>query len=243
MKITFFGTSHGYPEPGRKCSCAMIKVGENRYFVDMGTDAIAPMTDLGVPYESVKAIFITHMHGDHTNGLVPFLDVCSWKFKDVDPAIYLPGDMETTVSAINGWLSCTGIKPRPFRYFGVQEGVLYDDSVLRVTAYRTKHASFSYAYLLEAEEKRVLFAGDLYSKVPMEDFPLRALEQPLDLAVCEAAHFDPNAYLTVFKPNDNIKRLCFNHYAPRHMDAVLSVEQTLSSIPVFHATDDMEVEI
>ncbi len=243
MKITFFGTSHGYPEQNRKCSCALAEVGENRYFVDMGTDAIAPMTDLGIPYESVKAIFITHMHGDHTNGLLPFLDVCSWKFKDVDPAVYLPGDMETTVSAINGWLGCTGIKPRPFRYFAVEEGLLYDDGVLRVTAYRTKHANFSYAYLLEAEGKRVLFSGDLYSKVPMEDFPYGALAQPLDLAICEAAHFDPNAYLKVFKPNENIKKLCFNHYASRWMDAILSVEETLSPMPTFHAVDGMELTV
>ena len=40
MKITFIGSSHGVPEAHRKCTCIMIEVGENVYFVDMGTSAI-----------------------------------------------------------------------------------------------------------------------------------------------------------------------------------------------------------
>ena len=36
MRIVFFGSSHGVPEPNRKCSSAMVSVGENNYFIDMG---------------------------------------------------------------------------------------------------------------------------------------------------------------------------------------------------------------
>lgn len=35
MKITFIGSSHGVPEPHRKCSCIMIEIGEQVYFIDM----------------------------------------------------------------------------------------------------------------------------------------------------------------------------------------------------------------
>ena len=87
----------------------------------------------------------------------------------------------------------------------------------------------------------MLFSGDLYSKVPMEDFPYDALEQPLDLAICEAAHFDATAYLQVFKPNENVKQLCFNHYSSRFVDTALSVVKAWPQMPVFLATDDMEI--
>jgi ribonuclease BN (tRNA processing enzyme) len=33
MKITFFGSSHGFPEPHRRCSSTLIEIGENRYFI------------------------------------------------------------------------------------------------------------------------------------------------------------------------------------------------------------------
>ena len=44
MKITFIGSSHGVPEPGRKCACFLLEAGENVYFVDMGTDGIQAHT-------------------------------------------------------------------------------------------------------------------------------------------------------------------------------------------------------
>ena len=94
MRITFFGSSHGVPEPNRKCSSAMVSVGENNYFIDMGVQVIDGLITRNIPITSVKGVFLTHMHGDHTNGLISFLDLCSWYFKDTDPAVYLPEPME-----------------------------------------------------------------------------------------------------------------------------------------------------
>ena len=75
MKIVFFGSSHGVPEPNRKCSSVMIEVSDNRYFIDMGTQSIEQLISRNIPIESVKAIFITHMHGDHSDGLISFIDL------------------------------------------------------------------------------------------------------------------------------------------------------------------------
>ena len=90
MKITFVGSRHGVPEPNRKCSCIMIEIGEQIYFVDMGTSAIDALQTKGLAVDAVKGIFITHMHGDHTNGLIQFVDLLTWKFKTADPIIFLP---------------------------------------------------------------------------------------------------------------------------------------------------------
>ena len=90
MKITFIGSSHGVPEPNRKCTSIMIEAGENVYFIDMGTPAIDALRTRGISIDRVKGIFITHMHGDHTNGLIPFIDLITWYFKTPDPAVFLP---------------------------------------------------------------------------------------------------------------------------------------------------------
>ena len=90
MRIVFFGSSHGVPEANRRCSSAMIEVGDRRYFIDMGTQSIEQLITRRMAPNSVKGIFFTHMHGDHTNGLVSFVDLCTWYFKDVRPGIYVP---------------------------------------------------------------------------------------------------------------------------------------------------------
>ena len=109
MKITFVGSSHGVPEPNRKCTCIMIEVGENIYFIDMGTSAIDALRTRGLPIDAVKGVFVTHMHGDHTNGLIPFVDLISWYFKMPDPVICLP--IIEAAQALDQWLHANLTKP------------------------------------------------------------------------------------------------------------------------------------
>ena len=244
MRIVFFGSSHGRPEPGRRCSSALIEVGERRYFIDMGTQSIEQLITRGLPPESVAAIFITHMHGDHTNGLLSFLDLCSWTYREADPAVYLPGDAEGTREAIAAWLACNGTRLRPFAFHRVEAGQIYDDGALRVSAYQTKHTEASYAYLVEGEGKRVLFGGDMSHGGPATDFPTEVLEKPLDLAVCESAHFRATEYVPVLGGGRGLGMLCFNHYSPRFLSSVLEAKEALSGeFPVILATDGLEITL
>ena len=124
MKLTFLGTSHGVPEPNRKCSCTMITVGERVYFVDMGVMAIGELTNRHLPVESVKGIFITHMHGDHTNGLIHFADLISWYYTGADPEIYLP--LIEGARIISDWIALSCHAVRDLRYKQVAEGTVFD---------------------------------------------------------------------------------------------------------------------
>ena len=89
MKITFLGTSHGVPGADRYCSSALVECGDNAYLIDGG----APVADLliryGVPYEKLKAVFTTHIHSDHTIGLLHLMSLSSWKFKESSYDLYL----------------------------------------------------------------------------------------------------------------------------------------------------------
>ena len=239
MKIAFFGASHGVPEKGRRCSCILVEVGENRYFIDMGTNAIEQLRDRDIPVESVKGIFITHMHGDHTNGLISFIDVCNWFFVDANPTIILPPPMDKAIEIIKAWLNCNHYpNVRYFDFREVKEGVCFDDGILKVTSYRTSHRAQSFSYLLEAEGKRVFFSGDMGS--PQKDIDMKILEKPLDLAICEVAHFPATDYLPLFENNKNLKKLCFNHYPEEdYADSIKEVKEKLDC-EVCVAIDGME---
>lgn len=241
MRIIFFGSSHGVPEPNRRASSALVEVGKNRYFIDMGTQSIEELITRRMPVESIKAIFITHMHGDHTDGLISFLDLCSWYFKKADPVVFLPEPFEDTIAAMKAWLKCTGVDMRPFRFSKVEEGLLYQDGSISIWAFRTQHCASSYSYLVEAEGKRVLFSGDLSGHGPQTDFPVSVLEAPLDLAICESAHFPATAYLPIFEGQTSLKQLCFNHYSDRFLASVLQMTDALPGVKVFRAMDGTEI--
>ena len=237
MRITFLGASHGIPEPGRKCSCAMVEAGGNVYFVDMGVMAICDLVNRGIPVERVKAIFLTHMHGDHANGLIHFADLISWYYTGANPEIYLP--LIEAGQIITDWIALSCHATRDLQYRQVKEGLLYDDGILRVTAAKTQHTASSFAYRLEAEGKAVLFSGDL--RRPAEDFPAE-LAEGVDLAICEGAHFPVTEYkpfLEVASP----KRVIINHYAPWNVPHIMELSKTLPHMKVTMATDGMEITV
>ena len=107
---------------------------KGRYFIDMGTPAIDHLVTAGIPIDAVKGIFITHMHGDHTNGLIHFVDLLSWYFKTSDPIIFLPNTECTKI--IGNWLKVNYTSPRDLHYEEIQPGVIYNDGFLKVTLYK-----------------------------------------------------------------------------------------------------------
>lgn len=241
MKITFIGSSHGVPEPDRKCSSIMLEIKDNIYFVDMGTPAIDALRKRGKDVNAVKGVFITHMHGDHTDGLIQFVDLLTWYFKTPDPVICLP--IMEAAQVIDHWLKVTiNTAHKEIRYRKTEEGVVFDDGTLKMTAIPTQHCPHSFAYLAEAEGKAVLFTGDL--KNPGVDFPAIAKEKEIDLLICESAHFPATDYLPVLE-ECQVKKACITHYSNKRVISVMECLAALSEkgIPALKASDDLELTV
>jgi len=238
MRITFLGTSHGVPEPNRACSCTMIEVQGRYYFIDMGMMAQQALVNRGIPMDQVKAMFFTHMHGDHLNGLPGFLDLLTWYYKTPDPVICLP-QLEC-VDTIRAWLKHLSVDMKELEFRKIAPGVIYDDGVLKVTAIGTQHCDLSYAFFLEAEGKNVLFTGDL--KHPTVDFPQIGTQKSMDLVVAESAHFPVEAYEAVLKGCD-IGRLCINHHSPWKATGFFELRDALAPMPVCLAQDGLELQL
>ncbi len=235
MKITVVGSSHGIPEPNRKCTCFMAEIGEKIYFVDMGTSGMYPLIDRGLNPNNVQAVFITHKHGDHTDGLIHFVDLLTWYYTSANPQIFLPN--LNIAEAIDTWLYATLAAPkREINYKKIESGEIFNDSVLKVTAIDTMHCPNSHAFLLESEGKRVLFCGDL--KKPEIDFP--NIHEPIDLIFCEGAHFPVTDYIPILE-NIDVKRVVINHYSPLFTKSAIELKNALKkrNLPVTLATDNM----
>lgn len=248
MRIIFFGSSHGFPEGNRCCSSILIDINGSRYFIDMGTQSIEQLASRGIAVESVKAVFITHMHGDHVNGLISFIELCSWYYKKANPRICLPGDIKRSVAAIGEWIACNGVTMRDFKFEHIDDGFIYHDENMKLTAFRTGHIDQSFSYLLEAEGKRVYFSGDLRaldnSTDEIPDVPVEEFEKGFDLAILELAHFSAvDKYYSLLKDKNNINTICINHYSKFKIATGYELCKLLPEQQIVFATDGLEFEL
>ena len=217
----------------------MVEVGENIYFVDMGAPVVDEMRTRGKSMDAVKAVFITHVHGDHTDGLIQFVDLITWYFKTPNPVIVTP-DLRME-QAINNWLDITlNGKHSSLEYRQTTEGVVYDDGVLKVSAIPTQHCPGAHAYVLEAEGKTVLCTGDLAN--PGRDFPY--VDKELDLMICESAHFPTTDYLPVLE-KQKARTICVTHYSSKRMESLYHFQQQMKDReqPMLIATDGLELNV
>lgn len=215
MKITFLGSSHGVPSAERFCSSVMFETNGSIYLIDAGAPVIDLLLRQGKNVNDLKAVFTTHKHGDHVDGLLSLADLCNWYYKNTSFDIYV-----TEPCITETFSACITAMNRPvdtdrIRFKTAREGIVYDDGDVKVTYIPTRHCEPypSYALLVEAEGKSVLFTGDLSKNLAKSDFPAIAGEVKTELVVCEMAHFGMDA-VKPYMETLATKRLCFNHVYP-----------------------------
>lgn len=195
MKITFLGTSHGVPAADRHCSCAMIEVGENVYIFDAGAPVVEGILKSGHAMDDLKAVFITHVHSDHTGNLFSLANLCSWFFRTTNVNFYIPEQrLWDGLLAYNKGTSDAPFASERLHDIVFDEDFVYDDGVLRVTPIPTKHLFKmnhpAYGFVIEGDGKRVLITGDMSQGLDYDDFPTVTFEEHFDIVVSELAHFD-----------------------------------------------------
>ncbi len=259
MKITFLGTSHGITEKGAFCSSALVTAGDARYLVDVGAPVDTLLANLDVPLRDLRGAFITHPHQDHYVGLAQLTYTVEdfGRFLDVAFPVLAPEGIDFGALNVFLWGDPRGHEryrvenppPRRVRFevypdAPAEGSLIFDDGVLRVTAYPVRHIPHSHAFLLEAEGKRVVFTGDLLRD--LSDYPRVATETPVDLVVTEAAHVrldDPDTPEILGKSRTPV--LVISHRAPGRnpIESVEKLAARIAPIKVIAACDGMTLEV
>lgn len=208
MKLLFLGTSHGHPEIRRHCTSVYFEHNGHGFLIDAGAPVIYLLTQYRIPIASIKSVFITHMHGDHTAEL-PTIAGSLWYHKEADWNVYFPD--EKGIDRLDAWANVKN--NAQFHPHTVHEGLFYDEYGIRITAIRTAHIAHgqqpSFAYMVETDDgKRVLFTGDL--DYDYHDFPKIAFESHFDLIVSELVHLAADKASEILKGVDT-KLLIFSH--------------------------------
>lgn len=238
MKLLFLGTSHGIPEKGRFTSSVAVECDGKIFLVDAGAPVCSLLTNYGVDFNQLKAVFITHRHGDHNNGLPELIDQMTWVHKDCNLTVYFP-DAEV-IPLLSAWVEfCVGAKPNA-EMKTYSAGVVYDDVNVKVTAMPTNHIpGHSYSFVFESSGKKVLFTGDMGHNYG--EFESLTRGEHFDAIICEGAHFDSDAAQVQYSKADTDK-LIISHVNPQKLPFLLPLKDSDKFETVF-PVDGTEIEI
>ena len=185
MKLTFMGTSHGVPEVDRFCTSMLLQVKDSCYIIDAGAPVSPLLLRYGYTHEAVKSVFITHLHGDHFDGLFEFCDQLGWRYLNSNPRFLFPE--EKAAELMRFYMNSMSATRRELNFESYNEGEIYSDENITVTAIPTEHSNLpSYAFAVSAEGKSLLFTGDMHGD--LVEFDRLFKDKEYDLVVFEGAH-------------------------------------------------------
>jgi len=77
VRVTLLGTGNPRPAISRFGPSILVEAGKHALLFDCGRGATQRVYQLGVPFNDVDALFLTHLHSDHTVG-IPDLWLTGW---------------------------------------------------------------------------------------------------------------------------------------------------------------------
>jgi len=237
--IQFLGTSDGLPTADRHHASLLVKVGGQTFLFDCGEPCSHTLKRMGVDFDSIDAIFISHTHSDHIGGL-PLLLQALWLERRKHPLpVWLP---RRAIAPLRQWLhACYLYEPMLgflLQWKPITKGKPVRCGNARISAYRTSHLDAprshfakthpeigfdAFCFLIEVAGKRIGYSGDIGR--PQDLAPLVA--KPLDLLVVELAHCSPDAMFD-FLHSHPVKRVAFTHLG-RSMRARLPALRRLAA--------------
>jgi ribonuclease BN (tRNA processing enzyme) len=185
--VVLLGTGMPRPNPERAGPATAITVGNRLFLFDAGPSVMRQLAAAGLSFKEFEAVFITHLHSDHTLGY-PDLVLTSWVMGRKMPLRVFgpPGLQNMTDHILAAWSEDIDIRTHGLErdhpggeQVDVHEiaipgaadstapaahrtAVVYDSGGVRVTAIPVPHGSWKHAFgfRIDAPGKSIVLSGD-----------------------------------------------------------------------------------
>ena len=252
MRLTTVGTGTASPSPRRVSSGHHLACGGVRLLMDCGSGVVHRMAALGLRWQDVTHVALTHFHNDHVADL-PTL-IFAWRHGDL-PARSAPATIvgpvgtralvEALAAALGAWVREPGfplevLEVAPGERLALGEGV-------GLEAAKVPHTPESLGYAVSHEGRRLVYTGDTGY-----DEGVGRWAQGCDLLLTECSLPAPMAMESHLTPEQcgrlarvaNARRLALTHfYPPVERTDVRAAVATAYDGPVHLAHDGWALEL
>lgn len=172
-KVILLGTGFPRPDPNAWGPATAVVVGDRTFLVDAGVGVERRMAAAHLPINGPTALFVTHLHSDHTLGLADLI-LTSWVMQRRGNlrAFGPPGLQAMTDHLMAAYSVDLKVRTESLEHevldnslVSVTEidkpGVLYDSAGVKVTAFRVDHGPLiAFGYRFDTPGRVVVISGD-----------------------------------------------------------------------------------
>lgn len=242
MHLLTIGTGTAAPHPRRVQSGLLVEAAEVRLLVDCGSGVVFRCAQLGIRWQALTHVALTHFHADHTNDLANL--IYAWRYGQL-PARQEPLTLVGPVGLqerIAGMVTAFGAnlldEPPHIELVELEAGGQLELApAVLLSSKKVPHTAESVAYSVSARGRRVVVTGDTGF-----DPELGAWAEGCDVLVSEcslpdhmamAAHLTPRqcgALAAIARP----RLLALTHFYPpvEHVDILADVAESFSGAVV-----------
>jgi ribonuclease Z len=257
FSLKCFGVGDGWPCADRKHSSFLYRFGKTSILLDCGEAVSGGYKATGLDYDTIDRIFISHLHSDHIGGFFMLMQGFWLEQRRKELPVHMPAE---GIKLFRQMLNAAFIFPELLRFRLRFETLRAGKPVLtgkvRVTPYPTTHleqlrVAFqkrypqdfeAFCFLIEAGRLRIGHSADIGAPEDLE--PL--LKKPLDLLVCELAHFQAEELFWYLKGRA-VKKIVFIHVGRPYWENLPKTRRVakkmLPGIPIVFARDGQEITL
>src|SRR3989344_5778200 len=150
MEVVFLGTSGMHPTKERNLFSVLLRYKSENILIDCGEGTQRQLRMLNIPSPKITRIFLTHMHGDHINGLPGLLQNLQANQYSKELEMYGPEGLKKLMYHI---FEIAGLRMR-VKIHEIKSGIVYRNKDFYVEARELKHSSKVFGYSFIENDKR-----------------------------------------------------------------------------------------
>jgi ribonuclease BN (tRNA processing enzyme) len=189
VTLRFIGSGDAFGSGGRLQTCLALEGGRGTVLIDCGATSLVGMKRVGVDPNTVGAVLVSHLHGDHFGG-IPFL-ILDGQFRRRTGSLLVagpPGVRERVHAAMDVLIPGSAKTAQRFavEFLELEDRVAVTVGPVRVDPFLVDHASGAPPFALRVAygDKTVAYSGDTAWTESLIDAAHAA-----DVFVCEAYFF------------------------------------------------------